>query len=1004
MSYQFSKQDSQQTKEFRGGDKKVMKKRLAMLLSVAMAFSMFANVAFGADAAKTTQEKFDTLKEAGVFDGYPGSDDARLDQSLTRAEFAKVVVKALGLKEVEGVYSYKDKNYGPNHWAAKYIEAVTDAGMMQGVNTAKKLFGTNDNITVQEAAKVLVLGYKLDIPENSQNNASDWAKDYFQAAVDAGLISKDANPKASATRAQLVEAIYAADEMAKGPKVESTKVIDSTNVEVTMSDKEVVKVELKDALKANVETEITFEYKGKEYNAKVTYVVTDATKVESVTADNLREVHVKFDGEVDPITGEDESSYSLNNDGKIKSVKLSADKREAVLTVYVGSDENTGLVNQKEYKLTVSNVRAGNAVITAKDIKFSPVDSAVPTVDKVEALGTKAVKITFSEPIKKATNSNLKIDGTIVGGSTDITGNTVIFKLYSTVSVGEHTLSIEGVEDFAGFKNILTEQKFNVVEDNTAPTIENVEKATFEKVTLKFSKPVDKSTVASGNVYWMQGSTKKYANKVNVIADDVYEFEFSESNRLLYTTDLYVTGVKDYSNNAIASDAKIQVNPVVDQTRPEVINVEVEDDLKTIEIKFSKSLNADSAKESKNYVIKDKDGKEVAKLKESIKLDDKKVTISLFQKLDESESYTFEITGVTDNTTLKNVMMPYSANLEVGNVSKPKLEAITKVSGTDNQIIVSFSKEMATSGEGSVIEAKYYAYELTSGGGKKELPEDTSFSVSSDRKSVIITMPRDEVKVEDIKMFYVQLVKDTAGNSLSGLLDNKQPVEAEALKAKEVAATSSTVIEVEFDQTLQSGSAAVSDFTVYAGTSTLSISNAVVDGSVVKLTLSDSDELNADATFGSSNKAVTVTVHKNGSLVTPAGKHVADKQENITVADEIKPEVDKLAAKTVTDDTYAVDVIFNETLAAGLDANKIVYDFEVKADGDTLTPNVDFTVEVDSGTTNRITIKLTPAVYAKYAGKDNLLEVRVKPFPSFIKDVAGNNAEGSDDFEAAYIK
>ncbi|WP_182914676.1 Ig-like domain-containing protein [Paenibacillus thiaminolyticus] len=1001
MSYQSSKQDSQQTKQFRGGDKKVMKKRLALLLSVAMAFSMFANVAFGADAAKTTQEKFDALKEAGIFSGYPGTDDAKLEQNLTRAEFAKVVVKALGLKEVEGVYTYKDKNYGPNHWAAKYIEAVTAEGLMQGTNTTKKLFGTNDNITVQEASKVLVLGYDFDIPENAQNNASDWAKNYFQAAVDAGLFSKDANPKANATRGQLVEAVYAADEAAKGPKVESAKVIDSKNVEVTMSDKEVVKVELKEALKANVETEISFEYKGKEYTTKVTYVVTDATKVESVTADNLREVHVKFDGEVDPMTGGDESNYSLNNDGKIKSVKLSDDKREAILTVYLGSDENEGLKNQKEYKLTVSNVRAGNAVITAKDVKFTPVDAALPTVEKVEALGTKAVKITFSEPIKKATNSNLKIDGQIVGGSTDITANTVIFKLYNTISVGEHTLSVENVEDFAGFKNILTEQKFTVVEDTVAPTIESVEKATFEKVTLKFSKPVDKSTVIAGNVYWTQGSTKKYANKVNVIADDTYEFEFSESNRLLYTTDLYVTGVKDYSNNAIASDAKIQVNPVIDQTRPEVINAELKDDLKTIEVKFSKSLELESAQKNGNYVIKDKDGKEVAKLKESIKLDDKKVTITLFQKLEEDKDYTLEINGVTDNTTLKNVMMPYSAKLEVGNKSRPSLKEVQMIKD-ENKIIVTFSKEMATSGEGSIIEKKNYMYELASGG-KKELPDDTAFSVSSDRKSVIISMPRDDVKVEEIQQFYVQLVRDTAGNVLSNLIDSDKPSEANAIEVTGVKATSSTEIEVEFNQTLQSGSASVSEFEVKTvGGSSLSVSNAVVDGSKVKLTLSDSDKLNANATFGSSERKVTVTVKAKSSLVTPSGKRVEVTQSDKEVKDGIKPEVKELANKTVTEDTYSVDVVFNETLLSNLDKDQIVYDFEVKAGGDVLTQVRDFQVtEVDG---NRITIKLTQEVYDKYKGKDKLLEVRVRPNAVFIKDVEGNVAEGSDDFFPAYIK
>nr|6CWM_A Chain A, Surface (S-) layer glycoprotein [Paenibacillus alvei]6CWN_A Chain A, Surface (S-) layer glycoprotein [Paenibacillus alvei]7SV5_A Chain A, Surface (S-) layer glycoprotein [Paenibacillus alvei]7SV5_B Chain B, Surface (S-) layer glycoprotein [Paenibacillus alvei] len=173
-------------------------------------------VAFGADAAKTTQEKFDALKEAGVFSGYPGTTDAKLGQDMTRAEFAKVLVKLFGLKEIHGQYSYKDKNYDAKNWAAPFIEAVTAEGLMQAKDLTKKIFDFNGKITVEEASKTLVTALKLEPVKDAQNKATDWAKGYFEAAVNAGLFSKDANPKANATRAQLVEAAFAADEMSKG--------------------------------------------------------------------------------------------------------------------------------------------------------------------------------------------------------------------------------------------------------------------------------------------------------------------------------------------------------------------------------------------------------------------------------------------------------------------------------------------------------------------------------------------------------------------------------------------------------------------------------------------------------------------------------------------------------------------------------------------------------------------------------------------------------------------
>lgn len=53
-----------------GGEKKVMKKILSVALSTAMAFSMFASVAFG-ETATTPQAKFDALAAKGVLNGYP---------------------------------------------------------------------------------------------------------------------------------------------------------------------------------------------------------------------------------------------------------------------------------------------------------------------------------------------------------------------------------------------------------------------------------------------------------------------------------------------------------------------------------------------------------------------------------------------------------------------------------------------------------------------------------------------------------------------------------------------------------------------------------------------------------------------------------------------------------------------------------------------------------------------------------------------------------------------
>ncbi|MGG4394203.1 S-layer homology domain-containing protein [Paenibacillus thiaminolyticus] len=714
MSYQTSKQDSQQTKQFRGGDKKVMKKRLALLLSVAMAFSMFANVAFGADAAKTTQEKFDALKQAGIFSGYPGTDDAKLEQNTTRAEFARVVVKALGLKEVEGVYTYKDKNYGPKHWAAKYIEAVTAEGLMQGINTAKQLFGTNDNITVQEAAKVLVLGYKFDIPKDSQNNAADWAKDYFQAAVDAGLFSKDANPKANATRGQLVEAVYAADEASKGPKVESAKVIDARNVEVTMSDKEVVKVELKaeDALKANVETEIKFEYKGQEYTTKVTYVVTSAQKIESVTAENLKEVVVTFDGTVEEKTAENKNNYEVK-DMTIDSVTLSSDKRSVTILL---EEYGSVMENQKETELKVKNVRNEDGSKTFNEKKkFTPTDFKTPEIKEVVGLGTKAFKVVFSEPVKRGdavASSNYKVDGSMVAGNVDyMYPNVVIVK--KDLSVGDHKLNVSNISDFSGLKSIPVDREFTVAEDNSAPEIVSAKTNDLKELEIEFNETVQSIEKVYHNVSGNTGKVTYKDNKVKVTF-----------NNQMYNGDntIYVKGVSDYSGNK--ADREIKVNPTLDTTRPEVVKMEVKEVGKLndhqLVIEFNKKLDKESAENSRNYTLKDRDGKVLKNVfgvdadghpiaKPSYTSDDNKVKINLSAKLSNETDYILEVTGVRDNAALQNTMAPWSQTFTAKQTAKSGIvRAWFTESGSEESLYVQFKSTMKTEGEGGVLEKEKY--------------------------------------------------------------------------------------------------------------------------------------------------------------------------------------------------------------------------------------------------------------------------------------------------------
>lgn len=212
-SFQFTKEDSQQMKS-QGGEKKVMKKSLSLILAIAMVFTMFASVAFAAEASLDTNAKYEELKKAGIFEGTDGG-AAALDQPLTRAQFAKIIVKVLDLKEDAASASIFNDLAGAG-WASGFIGAAVKAGLVEGVAPGK--FDPSANVTTEQLAKLLVLGLKLQQSNDAvTGNVSAWAKGYVAAAIKANLIPASADYTKPALRAALVEATYAAKEIiAKG--------------------------------------------------------------------------------------------------------------------------------------------------------------------------------------------------------------------------------------------------------------------------------------------------------------------------------------------------------------------------------------------------------------------------------------------------------------------------------------------------------------------------------------------------------------------------------------------------------------------------------------------------------------------------------------------------------------------------------------------------------------------------------------------------------------------
>ncbi|RKP47273.1 hypothetical protein D7Z26_23505 [Cohnella endophytica] len=200
---------SKQTKQIfsRGGEKKVMKKSLSLILMLTLVFGLFANMAAAADAAapSTTAEKYKWFVDAGILKGTPDGDVHAADK-LTRAEFATIAVAVAGLTPATSGNTFSDVKVG--QWYFGAIEAAAKAGLVNGSGAGK--FSPKANVTVESIIKVAATIAKLKTEDGVKvTGSSDWAGPYIKAALEAGLISEGLKYTADATRGQTIDIAFA---------------------------------------------------------------------------------------------------------------------------------------------------------------------------------------------------------------------------------------------------------------------------------------------------------------------------------------------------------------------------------------------------------------------------------------------------------------------------------------------------------------------------------------------------------------------------------------------------------------------------------------------------------------------------------------------------------------------------------------------------------------------------------------------------------------------------
>lgn len=185
------------------------------MFTALLLIAAIANPAAVLAADSTAEEKYQSLVEKGIFEGFTDG-QARLDSNTTRAQAAKIVALILGLEEnAAGASVYTD--LAEAKWAEGFIGAATAAGILEGRGNG--IFDPSADVTIQELAKIMVEVLGIEVNEDATvEGADEWAGKYVAAALAAGLIPEQSDYTVPASRQLLVEASYIAYESVSNEK------------------------------------------------------------------------------------------------------------------------------------------------------------------------------------------------------------------------------------------------------------------------------------------------------------------------------------------------------------------------------------------------------------------------------------------------------------------------------------------------------------------------------------------------------------------------------------------------------------------------------------------------------------------------------------------------------------------------------------------------------------------------------------------------------------------
>ena len=721
----------------------------------------------------------------------------------------------------------------------------------------------------------------------------------------------------------------------------------------------IVLVDAQDAINAKLITELTKNISANSeivrLGGKVTTSAADAVEavkaqdlaVKSVSAINLKQVEVTFNTAVgmDAEDVTDVANYNFKDadDAEIAAADVEVVGNKAIVTL------ESAVANQGATTITIDKIVTGTEF--TKEVEF--LDFTIPEVASASVVGSKTIKVKFSEPINTDVNNDGNVDADLkdafelnngsqfVKAVTFLNNNTEAnVEFYTDLEVGMQTISItNGLEDYAGYSVIAKDIEVDVVLDETAPVIVSVKDVTPTKATLVFDEDLVDQTLTVGDFY--HTNTGEVAATAKVVNGNEIELTFAVGDELPNgTAYIYVAkeAIVDLWGNENTQQLRISVVVTIDETAPVVEKVEASAQ-NELEVTFNEDVDSSTG----DFTLLDEDGEElnIVGNVSYLQKDSKDVKNTLVIALDDKiyGDHSLVVEDVEDG--YGNALKSSTTKFVVADETAPKFTDFSSTLYKDDEateiLVVDFDEEMSVTGTNSVLDLEKYIIN------DKALADFDSAKIIATNKN---TKVRIEVKSSELNMsaavngLEIARVADAAGNKTAGLaglvdIDISSTVDVDTVEAtanNKIKVTLKDLVtdfdEKDFDL-ITASSVNLRDVDNDVNTADSLVVGASIDNSgkasVITFTLADDTMIDAGYYTGTTDKVVVSTVAQNlVSTINSFGEKVeftASAEDKIaggileyTVGTD--NEVDKVLAEQGSVTLYFTEDLDDQTISA----------------------------------------------------------------------------------------